>query len=352
MVDRSRPRRVGWPRKLLLVLAVLNSLAALAGAWGLASGVVDLGQTLTERLPWGSPVFAGVALGVLVALPNVALAVVAIRGGRHTGLAGIAVGVAMVLWILVELVFIRELSFFHPLYIGVGLVMVWAGVAAVRIDLGVSATSLRREVRDVVADVPRFLVAPLIRRRHLRWGATDGEVAAVMLGDSRLTKPDYVSTRAVTIAAPPERVWPWLVQIGRGRAGFYSDDLLDNGAVPSADDIDPTLQRLEVGQWVPMAERITPRTAFRVAEVREPYELLWHKPDSTWAWTLRSTEDGGTRLVTRIRADHDRRHPVAWLSSLVLLEVGDYAMQRRMLLHLRQRAERPVEIHSSTGGTP
>ena len=344
--------RVRWPRRVLILLAVLNSVGALAGAWGLATGLLDLGQTLNDRLPWGSPVFAGVALGFLVALPNGCLAAVALRRGRHTGLVGIAVGAAMVVWILVELAFIRELSFFHPLYVAVGVVMVWAGARAVQIDLGVSGGSLAQELRDVLADVPLFLVAPLVRHRHQRWGATDDEVAAPLPGDDRVPVPDYLSTRAVTIAAPPDRVWPWLAQVGRGRAGFYSDDLLDNGAVPSAQEIDPRLQRLEIGQWVPMAEKITPRTAFRVAEMRAPYELLWRKPDSTWAWRLTPTEEGGTRLVTRIRAVHDRRHRGSWLSSLLLLEVGDFPMQRRMLLHLRERAERPVEVPASTGGTP
>jgi hypothetical protein len=257
-------------------------------------------------------------------------------------LAGIAVGAAMVLWIVVELAFIRGLSFFHPVYVTIGLLMAWAGVRAVRVDLGVPASAVQQELRDVLADVPRFLGAPLIRRRHLRWGATDDEVAARLPGDDRITHPDYVSTRALAIDAPPERVWPWLVQVGRGRAGFYSDDLLDNGAVPSAWTIEERWQRLDIGQWVPMAEKITPATAFRVAAVRAPYELLWSKPDSTWAWRLMPTSSGGTRLVTRIRAIHDRRQWGRRLSSLLLLELGDYAMQRRMLLHLRERAEGPV----------
>jgi hypothetical protein len=63
-----------------------------------------------------------------------------------------------------------------------------------------------------------------------------------------------------------------------------------------------------------------------------------------------STDTGGTRLVTRIRATHDRRHVGSWLGSLLLLELGDYAMQRRMLLHLRERAERQVDIPASAGG--
>jgi hypothetical protein len=351
MVTRMQSK-AGWSRRLLLLLAVLNGTAALAGAWGLMSGVIDLGPSLTERLPWESPVVAGVALALLVAAPNLWLAALAIRRGRETGLVGIAVGASMVVWILVQLAFIRELSFFHPLYLAIGLVMIWAGVRTVRTDLGVSAASLLHEVRDVLADVPRFLTAPLVRRRHLRWGATDEEVAAAVPGDDWLTNPDYVSTRAISIAAPPTRVWAWLVQVGRGRAGFYSDDLLDNGAVPSAHAIDPELQQLEIGQWVPMSEKITPRTAFRVAQARAPYELVWRKPDSTWAWILTPIEGGGTRLVTRVRAEHDRRNCGAWLSSVLLLEIGDYPMQRRMLLHLKDRAERPVHIHTVAGGTP
>ncbi len=190
MVNGSPTPRIGWPRRVLLVLAILNCVGALAGAWGLATGVLDLGQTLNGRLPWGSPVLAGTALALLVAVPNAVLAVVAFRRSRHTGLVGIAVGASMVVWILVQLAFIRQFSFFHPLYLTVGAVMIWAGVRAVRVDLGVSATSLAHEIRDALADVPRPLAAPLVRRRHLRWGATDDEVTATLVGDDRLTDPD------------------------------------------------------------------------------------------------------------------------------------------------------------------
>ena len=121
-------KRSAWSQRLLAILAVLNTIGAVVGAWGLASGVLSLEPTLTSRLPYGSAVLGGVALCLLVALPNGVLAAVALRGGRQIGLLGIAVGAGLVVWILVELAFIRELSFFHPLYVTVGLIMVRAGV--------------------------------------------------------------------------------------------------------------------------------------------------------------------------------------------------------------------------------
>ena len=128
------------------MLAAFNAVGALGGAVGLALGFLDLGPTLTGRLPFGSAVVAGVALGLLVALPNGALLEFALRRSRHTGLLGITVGAAMVAWILVLLAFIRELSFFLPLYVAVGLLMVGAGLRTVRLDVGASASSVTREL--------------------------------------------------------------------------------------------------------------------------------------------------------------------------------------------------------------
>lgn len=78
---------------------------------------------------------------------------------------------------------------------------------------------LAGQVRDVLDDLPRFLIAPFLRRRHLTWGATPAEVAAPMPGDGLLPRAQYRCTRAITIDVPPEQVWPWLVQVGYGRAG-------------------------------------------------------------------------------------------------------------------------------------
>lgn len=208
---------------------------------------------------------------------------------------------------------------------------------------------LARQVCSVVVDLPLFVTAPLYRRWHLRWGATSDEAAAVLPGDDRLPSAAYEATRAVTIHAPPEAVWPWLVQVGCLRGGFYSNDLLDNLARPSARELVPDLQHLQVGQWVSMTPRPTQETAFRVEDFDPNQWLLWAKPDSTWVWKLTALPTGGTRLLTRVRARHDWTRPGIGLLSLALMELGDFAMMRRMLLGIKARAEHAAPSRSTEG---
>src|SRR6266702_5018106 len=86
-----------------------------------------------------------------------------------------------------------------------------------------------------------------IRPWQLRWGATDEEVARAMPGDDVVKQPTFNATRAVTIQARPEEIWPWLVQIGVTRAGWYSYDWLDNLGKPSAQRLLPQFQQVAVG---------------------------------------------------------------------------------------------------------
>jgi hypothetical protein len=220
----------------------------------------------------------------------------------------------------------------------------------VAIEKPVSERALLHEIATVVADVPRFLAAPLVRRWHLRWGATPEEAAAAMPGDDLLADAHFQATRAITIDAHPHEVWPWLVQVGCLRAGWYSDDLLDNLGQPSADRIVRELQDLEVGQWVPMAPTPNERTAFRVEAFETDHWLVWRQPLSTWSWQLESMSYLRTRLVTRLRIRYDWRYPVRALVSMLLVELGDFAMMRRMLLGIKARAERPVRGPSTLSG--
>lgn len=177
------------------------------------------------------------------------------------------------------------------------------------------------------------------RAYHLRWGATQDEVMAVMPGDEVIHHPHFVATRAITIAAPPTCVWPWLVQIGFGRAGFYSYDALDNLGRPSASTILPDYQQVHVGDLAaPMAASPTEQTSFRVREVEVFDHLVWEKPDATWAWQLVRLSPTETRLITRVRMRYDLRRPEGF-AGLLLMEIGDFPMMRKQLTGIKERAE-------------
>ena len=202
-----------------------------------------------------------------------------------------------------------------------------------------SAHAIVRSVVDAVGGIPLFLTAPLYRRWHLRWGATDEEVHARMPGDEIVADASFNATRAITIKAPPERVWPWIVQIGYRRAGFYTYDLLDNAGYPSANTILPQYQSVQVGNWMPMAKTITETTAFKVNSFETASWLLWDKPDSTWAWALLPLDGGRTRLISRLKQRYRWQTPGSALLTVVLLEFGDFPMMRRVLKGIKARAE-------------
>ena len=202
-----------------------------------------------------------------------------------------------------------------------------------------------RVLMAAVVGVAAFV--KVYRPWHQHWGATDDEVAGEMPGDELLPVADFHPTRAITIAARPEEVWPWIVQIGFDRAGFYAYDLLDNLARPSAERIVPELQDPQVGDWIPMSPTINDTTAFRVRAFEPNRWMLWSKPDSTWAWSLRPIDAEQTRLVCRIKARYEWSKP-AVLLSLFLLELGDFPMSRRELLGIKRRAEGRAGTRRST----
>jgi hypothetical protein len=195
-----------------------------------------------------------------------------------------------------------------------------------------------RQATGVVAALPLFLTAPLFRSWHLRWGATPEEAAGVMPGDDLVPVAHFTATRAITVNAVPEQVWPWLVQVGAGRAGFYSYDLLDARGRPSAEHVLPAWQDVHVGDVAaPMTQNPGPTTSFVVDAFRSPEYLVWAKPDSSWAWKLTPLPGGRTRLVTRVQQRYPRR--LASVIGVILLEFGDFPMMRQMLRGIRRRAE-------------
>lgn len=185
------------------------------------------------------------------------------------------------------------------------------------------------------------IVATLMvyRRWHTRWGATPDEVDTTLPGDEIEVPPGMTATRAITIGAPPEAVWPWLVQIGGGKAGWYSYDWLDNLGRPSAQEILPQWQDVAVGDPAAQMNAFAPPEAsvWEVAAVAPNETLLWRSPDATWVWSLTPLPGGATRLVTRIRVGY--RLPLGLVFG-PLLEVADFPMMRKELLGIKARAER------------
>lgn len=115
--------------RTLAVGAAAVALSALAGAVGLIGGGLSIGLRLNERLPLGSPVLGGLALAAVVGVPFSVLATRAWKADSRTGFTALVAGAVLISWLVVELAFIRELSFFHPLFVAVALTFMAAGRA-------------------------------------------------------------------------------------------------------------------------------------------------------------------------------------------------------------------------------
>jgi hypothetical protein len=184
---------------------------------------------------------------------------------------------------------------------------------------------------------PRFL-----RERVLTWGATAEEAARRLPGDDLLGPADIVATRAIGIDAPPSAIWPWLVQMGPGRAGAYTYDWIENlfGLnMHSVDRIHPEWQGLKVGDVVRSRED---RPGMRV-EILDLERTLSNRSEAgDWVWTfVLAPENGSTRLISRNRIAMKGATAGQRLGMLVM-EPGSLVMERKMLLGIKQRAERSL----------
>lgn len=193
------------------------------------------------------------------------------------------------------------------------------------------------------------LVTPFLRPLRKRWGATEEEVIGPHPGDGLVPDPQWTATHAVTIDAPPERVWPWVVQVGQGRGGFYSYQRLENLAgckIVNTDRVLAEHQTLREGDPIRLHADIPPMS---VAIVDAPRALvLFGNPSgdddpvglsSTWAFLLRLQPDGATRLLSRTRYHHGKNLQSRLMGGPLLIEPLSFVMEKKMLRVIKRLAE-------------
>jgi hypothetical protein len=198
-----------------------------------------------------------------------------------------------------------------------------------------------------------FLV---LRPWHMRWGASREELSRPMPGDELVREPRYVSNRAITIHARPADIWPWVVQIGMGRAGFYGYQWVERLAELSISTVEhllPEFQNLEPGDVI-SAGRGLPLPVRSV----EPHGslVIGSHPNAppgeervSWSLGLYA-RDGATRLVSRVRSTYHWR-PGAPLPTLFLGPLH-FLLERKMLLGIKQRAEAMSQERSAPAHVP
>ncbi|MDO8107026.1 hypothetical protein Q6348_07415 [Isoptericola sp. b441] len=186
------------------------------------------------------------------------------------------------------------------------------------------------------------------------YGSTPSERATSLPGDDIIARPTAVTDHAITVHAGPEQIWPWLVQMGWGRAGWYTarwvDRLLFPANGPSADRIVPELQHIEVGTFIPdgppeskcglIVEHLEKERAL-VLHSTTHLPLSWRSfasADWSWAFVLTPAADGTTRFHFR-----SRWVTAPWwltLTSDLAVVPADFVMSRDMLRGVKERAER------------
>ena len=198
-----------------------------------------------------------------------------------------------------------------------------------------------------------ILVEMVLVRLGRTYGSTPAERRAVLPGDSIIADPDTVTDHAITIDAPPALVWPWLVQMGWGRGGWYTarwvDRLLFPANGPSSDRIVPELQHLEVGSFIPdgppetecglIVQEIEPERSL-VLRSNSHLPMSWRsRATLDWTWSFVLTPlDGGRRTRFHFRSRWTTSPWWLTLGGRLAIVPADFVMARDMLRGVRDRA--------------
>lgn len=174
--------------------------------------------------------------------------------------------------------------------------------------------------------------------------ATPGEQAKTLAGDDLIPRPVGSVNHAITIHRPPRDVWPWLVQMGSGRAGWYAYDFIDNGGHRSAEQILPEYQSVRVGSVFPALPGA--KDVFLVAQFEPEQNLVlsWRLPNgryrTTWAFVLEQPQSDQTRLIVRGRvASGYRPYGLPQWLALPVGRLAHFIMQREQLMGIARRTE-------------
>ena len=180
----------------------------------------------------------------------------------------------------------------------------------------------------------------LARPYQLSWGATSEEINRPMPGDELDTQPTFLSTRAITIEGTPHEIWPWLVQMGYNRAGYYGYDIIENlgskSGLHSAERIVPELQDVKVGDEVPISAAGS--WVFYAIEPEDYFIWSSKASDCAFTWALYPIDENHTRLVSRIRWSHHWSQP-SLLGFDLFTEFTDYLAIRKVLQGVKGRVE-------------
>ena len=185
--------------------------------------------------------------------------------------------------------------------------------------------------------VAAVLYRRMLRRPILNWGATEAETRARLPGDELLEQADGVSTRAITIDAPANAVWPWIAQMGPSpRGGAYTYDWIENLLGLNMHSVERVLaefQHPQVGDTIGYGPN-----RMRLERVEPERVLAWRSEDGNWVWSfVLDEQDGQTRLISRNRF---RLPSVSAKIGMAPMEPASLVMERKMLHGMKQRAER------------
>jgi hypothetical protein len=187
-----------------------------------------------------------------------------------------------------------------------------------------------------------IVASPLLRSWYRKWGASAEELSMPLPGDEQVPNPRLDSTRAITIQAPADEIWPWLVQIGQGRGGLYSYVKLENLAncdMHNADRIIPEYQHLDVGDQVRLSQdENVPCFVVSAIEPGRAIILGGDDPPTSWGFILDPIDENSTRLIIRYRQDFEPTpgNVIGWR---VFTEPIHFNMERKMLQGIKVRVE-------------